>query len=177
MPEKPSQELLVALAGPAVNVVLALVLYAVLALRGSFVPPWAAEHTGANILEKLLWINVSLALFNLLPAFPMDGGRILRALLGWRGGWLRATERAVWIGRWLALSLCFFGLGLCLLGETGPLTLVLVGVFIWWSGNQELASVRARHAFAPARSGFSPAEIASLERFRGRISDRPPEPR
>jgi Zn-dependent protease len=84
MPEKPSQELLVALAGPAVNVVLAAVLYAVLVLRGSFIAPWAAEHSGTNILEKLLWINVSLALFNLLPAFPMDGGRALRAALALR---------------------------------------------------------------------------------------------
>jgi len=168
IPESTRIEALIAIAGPAVNFLLALV--GLLAAGSWRYPPQDA-------FQWFSLVNLSMGVFNLLPAFPMDGGRILRALLGWRGGWLRATERAVWIGRWFALSLCFFGLGLCLLGETGPLTLVLVGVFIWWSGNQELASVRARHAFAPARSGFSPAEVAALERFRGRISDRPPEPR
>jgi len=172
IPESTRIETLIAIAGPAVNFLLAgLGLLA----SGSF------HYPPRDLFQWFSLVNLSMGLFNLLPAFPMDGGRVLRALLGWRGGWLKATERAVWIGRWFAISLCLFGIGLAFLGETGSLTLALVGVFIWWSGNAELASVRARHALATLtraeRSGFSTEEIAALERFRGRLSDSHPDER
>jgi len=156
IPESTRIEALIAVAGPAVNFLLA----GGGTLAG--LPP-----DGAFVS----W-NLAMGLFNLLPAFPMDGGRLLRAFLGRRGNWLGATESAVRIGRWFALLLC-------LIGFAGVYTLPLVGVFVWWSGVQELALVRARHAAvdrAP-RSGFGPEEIEALERFRGRISDRPPEER
>ena len=78
MPKDPKQELLVALAGPAVNVVLAAGLYAVLALGQGLTPAGGVLSVGGSFLDQLLWLNVSLAVFNLLPAFPMDGGRVLR---------------------------------------------------------------------------------------------------
>jgi Zn-dependent protease len=166
IPESTHIEALIAIAGPAVNFLLALL--GLLASGSWHYPP-------SDLFQWFSLVNLSMGLFNLLPAFPMDGGRILRALLGWRGDWLKATERAVWIGRWFAISLCLLGFGLLLLGDPGPLTLVLVGIFIWWSGNAELASVRARHALSSVaraeRSGFSAEEIAALERFRGRLSD------
>ena len=168
IPESTRIETLIAIAGPAVNFLLAGV---GLLVSGSFRSP------PGDFFQWFSVVNLTMGLFNLLPAFPMDGGRILRALLGWRGGWLKATERAVWIGRWFAISLGLFGFALWRLGESSSLawTLALVGVFIWWAGNAELAGVRARHAYASAasaaRSGFSAEEIAALERFRGRLSD------
>jgi Zn-dependent protease/CBS domain-containing protein len=141
MPEKPSQELLVALAGPAVNVVLAAGLFAVLGLRGSVVAPWAAEHTGGNILEKLFWINVSLALFNLLPAFPMDGGRALRAALALRLDYVRATEIAARLGQGMALLFGAFGL------FHNPM-LLFIALFVWMGAQQEASVVGIRRALA-----------------------------
>ena len=92
MPREPRQELLIALAGPAVNVLLAVILYAALALSGDLArlreldAAGTATMTSATALAQLFAINVSLAVFNLLPAFPLDGGRVLRALLAMRGG-------------------------------------------------------------------------------------------
>ncbi len=96
LPENPRHELLVTLAGPAVNVVIAGVLFAVL----YFLYP-GNKFSQANLLEgnflvRLMWVNVFLGAFNLLPAFPMDGGRVLRALLSMRLGRARATRLAAW---------------------------------------------------------------------------------
>jgi Zn-dependent protease/CBS domain-containing protein len=141
MPEKPSQELLVALAGPAVNVVLAAGLFVVLILRGSFVAPWAVEHSGGNIFEKLFWINVSLALFNLLPAFPMDGGRALRAGLALRLDYVRATEIAARLGQGMALLFGAFGL------FHNPM-LLFIALFVWMGAQQEANIVGMKRALA-----------------------------
>src|SRR5207249_4005278 len=96
MPDEPRQELIIALAGPLVNVVIAFTLFAVVGWRGLAAQ---AAMGGPDLLAQLLVINVVLVLFNLLPAFPMDGGRVLRALLATRLSYTRATQLAASIGQ------------------------------------------------------------------------------
>src|SRR6266487_4132654 len=95
MPEEPKQELLIAIAGPMVNVVIALGLF-VAGGAQAFVNPSTVE--GGGFIAQLMTINILLVLFNLLPAFPMDGGRVLRALLATRLSYARATQVAASIG-------------------------------------------------------------------------------
>lgn len=98
------QELAIALVGPALNIVLAAVVWAALAVRGGGIGLGAAGPWSELILEQLLWINFALAAFNLLPAFPLDGGRALRALLSI---WIRrqtATRIAAGEGKLLAVA-------------------------------------------------------------------------
>ncbi|MDD4933452.1 MAG: site-2 protease family protein [Methylacidiphilaceae bacterium] len=138
MPDDPRQELLVALAGPAVNVVLAALLYAILLLGGG-VQSWTNVHwLGGNLLLNLFWINVTLAAFNLLPAFPMDGGRVLRALLASRMGAVRATQIAAAVGQSMAF---LFGI----LGFFGhnPF-LLLIALFVWMGAGQEASLVHVK---------------------------------
>ncbi|MDX2087630.1 MAG: site-2 protease family protein [Kofleriaceae bacterium] len=137
LPERPREELLVSLAGPAVNVVLAGILALIVwGTGGAFRPSEALSLRGA-FTAQLLWINVGLAVFNLLPAFPMDGGRALRALLTLKLGRPRATRVAAAIGKMLAALFV-------LLGITGNWLLVLIGVFVWMAATQEAAQVTLR---------------------------------
>lgn len=138
MPEKPVQELVVALAGPAVNVVIAalLILPIALGILSSTAAPvflW-----GTNFFMQLLIVNVVLVCFNMLPAFPMDGGRVLRSLLAIRLGHLRATQIAARLGRWMALA---FGIWAIL---SGNLLMVLLAVFVFMAGTAELMQVQWR---------------------------------
>src|SRR3954466_7118218 len=101
IPEKPSEELVVALAGPAVNVVIAALLF--LALGGMpSAESMEVDNPRISLLARLASVNVFLVLFNLIPAFPMDGGRALRALLATRMGYGRATQIAASIGQAVA---------------------------------------------------------------------------
>jgi Zn-dependent protease len=137
MPRAPGAELLIALAGPAVNLLIVLALAAVstLGLVGS---SWSASPgLLGGFVDELILINLGLALFNLIPAFPMDGGRVLRALLS---GWLgrsRATMIAAGVGRGLALLFGMF----CLYHRL-YLQALLAG-FIYFAAGQELAQVLA----------------------------------
>ena len=142
MPTDPRQEIVIALAGPAVNVVLIGVLWGV--LHATAGPAWemapANEHFfSRTLLEQLLSWNVMLATFNMIPAFPLDGGRVLRALLVWRGGsYARGTAQAAQIGRALAVLLGvvgYFGL----FGMGNPL-LVIIALFIWLAAASEAAA-------------------------------------
>lgn len=168
-------ETLVALAGPAVNLALAALASPLLLLGG-----WIAGFAGIFI-----YINLALGLFNLVPAFPMDGGRVLRAQLARNGDWLGATERAVSIGKGLMLVLGLAGL------FTGNFMLPILAVFLWAMGQRELFAMRLREMGAawpfggfqapgpapgPAQPtaasgrgshGFSDAEIERLERHHG----------
>lgn len=125
MPERPLHELLVALAGPAVNFIIAAIL---LPFHGPFV-------------ERFAFINVALAVFNLIPAFPMDGGRALRALLAMKLGPERATDIAASLGRGLAVVLGLLGL------FYNPM-LVLIAMVVWFGASQERALAHLRHAIA-----------------------------
>ena len=111
IPEKPAEELVVALAGPAVNLVIAAILLTLLGGVASLDAMAGIEDPGHSMLARLFWVNVVLAGFNLLvPAFPMDGGRVLRALLSTRLDRRRATDIAARIGQVLAFGLGFLGL-------------------------------------------------------------------
>ena len=135
MPEDPRIEGLVAIAGPAVNFVLAILSAATMALLGG----------GFDPLGRLMLLNLLMGTFNLVPAFPMDGGRILRAWFARTTDWVTATEQAVAVGRFFA-GLMFigpialmpiFGLNFC--------ALPLIAVFVWIAGARELLGVRMRH--------------------------------
>jgi Zn-dependent protease len=140
--EKPWEEFCIAVAGPAVNVGIAAILsgYLVLSQRQlNFGLENLQELSGARIALELLAINVWLILFNMLPAFPMDGGRVLRSLLSSQLGRLRATEIAARLGTLFAVAFGIYGL-LPLPGST-PM-LLLIGGFTFLAGRQELAMVR-----------------------------------
>ncbi len=142
MPDDPRQELLVALAGPAVNVVLAVVFaMALLVFPGSASPP-DSGFSGGALLSNLMWINVILALFNLLPAFPMDGGRVLRALLAMRWDYALATQRAAQVGQAMAL---LFGLTGLLVGNP---FLIFIALFVWMGAAEESGVVQMKSAMA-----------------------------
>jgi Zn-dependent protease len=133
MPRAPGAELLIALAGPAVNFVLAAVLYGLSVILAI---PGGSGGFVARLLEEMWLINLGLGLFNLVPAFPMDGGRVLRAVLsGWLGR-VRATRIAATIGR--ALALCF---GIVLPYYTGSMMTAFLAVFIYFAASAEEAQV------------------------------------
>jgi Zn-dependent protease/predicted transcriptional regulator len=144
MPDKPLQELLVAVAGPAVNVAIAIVLFAALTAAGRpilSVDPQLLD--GAPFAVRLFWVNVSLAAFNLLPAFPMDGGRVLRALLAIRLEAVRATRIAARIGQGFAVVLGVFGL------LANPMLAVLA-LFLWLAAAAEAGAAETKAALSGA---------------------------
>jgi Zn-dependent protease/CBS domain-containing protein len=143
MPEKPSQEFVVALAGPVVNVVIAIGLFIGLKLGGWWQPLGMLSATSGNLFERLLVANVFLVLFNLLPAFPMDGGRVLRSLLAMRMNYARATGIAAAIGKGMAVLFGFAGL-------FGNPMLLLIALFVWIGATQEAAAARMKSSFAGA---------------------------
>jgi len=131
MPEKPKQELLIALAGPAVNVVIAFILWLVLPPLQQ-APPEAFFNriTSANFFYLLLFVNIVLVAFNAIPAFPMDGGRVLRALLAFKLGRVRATQIAANLGQLLAICFVFVGF------FYNPF-LILIGIFVFFGAYSE----------------------------------------
>ncbi len=139
MPDKPIQELWVALAGPAVNVVIALGLFVWLVLTNALVPVNQLTLTGGSFLERLMLVNVSLVLFNLIPAFPMDGGRVLRAILAMNMDYVRATQIAATVGQGLAFVLGFWGL------FNNPF-LLFIAFFVWMGAAQEASMVQMKNA-------------------------------
>jgi Zn-dependent protease/predicted transcriptional regulator len=149
MPREPGRELRVALAGPAVNVGIALLLWVLLALTGGGVPPLQLGVADGPFLQRLLVVNVTLAIFNLVPAFPMDGGRVLRALLATRLPYVRATRIAATAGQGMALLFGFLGL------LANPL-LLFIALFVWIGASQEAAAVEMSSSLAgvPVRSAM-----------------------
>jgi Zn-dependent protease/CBS domain-containing protein len=144
MPTKPSEEFLVAIAGPAVNALLAGLLFAILLVTGASGDVMRLALVGGPLLAKLMWTNVGLAVFNLLPAFPMDGGRVLRALIALRTDYVRATDIAASVGQAVALVFGLVGL------FSNPF-LVFIALFVWVGaqGEAQAAHVKASLAGVP----------------------------
>jgi Zn-dependent protease len=140
IPTRPSQELIIALAGPAVNVVIAGVLFVLLLIAGVGTQGAVFNFTGGSFFLNLLLVNVALVVFNMLPAFPMDGGRVLRAFLAMRLPYLRATEIAVRVGQAVAIA---FGL----MGLFSGGTLIFVALFVFLAAQAELAMARQRTTY------------------------------
>ena len=138
MPEKPAQELWVAVAGPLVNVAIAAALAVWLMLTSAGGIGSVGMEEG-SFAARLLVVNVFLVVFNLLPAFPMDGGRVLRALLATRMNYARATHIAATIGQGMALLLGFAGF-------FGNPMLVFIAFFVWVGAAQESSFVQMKSA-------------------------------
>jgi Zn-dependent protease len=157
LPSDPNQELVVALAGPGVNLVIGLVLIAVV---GSVHPYELTQIDNPNLslIGRLAIANVFLAVFNLIPAFPMDGGRVLHALVAMRVGGPRATEIAARIGQALAFGLGFLGL-------FGNPLLVFIAIFVYIAAAAEAQMSAAHEALKGVSVGeametrFTPVSI------------------
>jgi Zn-dependent protease len=137
IPEKPWQELVVAVAGPLVNVVIAAALILVIHRSAPLEQLEYLESPRIELLAKLASVNVMLVLFNLIPAFPMDGGRVLRALLAMAMPYARATQIAAWIGQGLAVVFGIFGI-------FGNPFLIFIAFFIFVGAQQEAAMARSK---------------------------------
>lgn len=149
MPKSPGAELLISLAGPAVNLVIAAVLG--LAVQSSVLSAvWERAAVVDEFARDLVLANLALAVFNMIPAFPMDGGRVVRALLSGLVGRLRATEIAAALGQALAIGLPIV---LMFLGMFSFMHVILAA-FVFMAARAELASVRAE---SRARSHVPPA--------------------
>src|SRR5262249_17961518 len=149
IPEEPGQEFLVAIAGPAVNVVIAiaLIVFAGADLGSRYLT--TGESAAVPMVDRLASVNLFLALFNMIPAFPMDGGRVLRALLAIKLGHTRATQVAATIGQWFAFALGFIGL------FSNPL-LIFIAIFVYLAAASEshLVAVRAMSRGVPVSAAM-----------------------
>jgi Zn-dependent protease/CBS domain-containing protein len=154
LPQKPGQEMVVALAGPLVNIVIAALLAAILALRGRLDPYFWRHLDSLGLVSLLLYTNVIMCLFNLIPAFPLDGGRVLRALLATRMDYAKATHVAATIGQGLALALGIFA------AYKFNMLLILIALFIYVGAESESALVQLRNS----TSGL-PVSSAMITRF------------
>jgi stage IV sporulation protein FB len=137
MPEKPGEEIMVALAGPVVNLVIAALLLIPLGGQIDFEKITSIQHAPTDLLTQVAFANIAVFVFNLIPAFPMDGGRVLRAVLAFKMDYARATRTAASIGQGLAI---FFGV----LGLLGNPFLILIALFIFIAAAGEAGYVEIR---------------------------------
>jgi len=149
IPEEPGQEFLIAIAGPAVNVVIALALMVLAGAHLGSRDLAAVESSQVSMIDRLASVNLFLAVFNMIPAFPMDGGRVLRALLATRLGFARATGVAATVGQWFAFGLGFLGL------FSNPL-LIFIAIFVYLAAASEsqLVGVRAMARGVPVTAAM-----------------------
>ena len=154
LPTHPLQELWVALAGPAVNVVIAAGLFIWLRFTASFEPLQSLTLTAGPFLERIMAVNLFLVIFNMIPAFPMDGGRVLRAILATRKEYGRATQIAASIGQGIAVCFGFIGL------FYNPL-LLFIALFVWIGAAQEASTAQMQAAI-----GGIPVQQAMVTDFR-----------
>jgi Zn-dependent protease/predicted transcriptional regulator len=161
IPEDPKQELVVAIAGPLVNVVLAVVIYFVMAVDVRLAELTSATRVGGNFLLQMFWVNVMLVIFNMLPAFPMDGGRVLRALLAMRMDYVRATQIAAAVGQAMAIAFAAWGLFAPVFGAQSNPFLLFIALFVWLGAAGEASMVQLRTAL-----GGIPVMRAMITDFR-----------
>ncbi len=157
IPENPKQEFLISIAGPMSNIVIASVLFFVF-----YYVPWmprpilgnpALGDSWLHMIAWIPWINIFLAGFNLLPAFPMDGGRVLRSLLATRMDYRRATKIAVNIGHVFAIIFGYIGLA------HGRIILLLIAVFIYMAASAEGSHVELKESL----KGFKVKDVLSSQ--------------
>jgi stage IV sporulation protein FB len=159
IPEEPKQELVIAAAGPAVTAIIALCLFVVIAARG--VTDIGALVQSGDLLVNLCKLNIWLLLFNLIPAFPMDGGRVLRALLATRLSYARATQVAATVGQAFAFFFGIIGLfGIPGIFHPNPF-LIFIAVFVYIGASQEAAMAQMRDV-----SRRFPVSAAMVREFR-----------
>jgi stage IV sporulation protein FB len=149
IPEKPSEEFLVAIAGPLVNVVIAVVLVVFFGASLDARHLAGVDNSAVHMLDRLAAVNLFLVVFNLIPAFPMDGGRVLRAVLAARLGYTRATEIAASIGQVVAFGLGFLGL-------FGNPLLIFIAIFVYLAASSEaqLVAIRAMSRDVPVAAAM-----------------------
>lgn len=139
IPDDPGQEIRVAIAGPAVNLAIWAVLTLVLGTKGSTSALVEIDNAGHGFFERLAAVNLFLVLFNLIPAFPMDGGRVLRGVLATRLNRVRATQIAASAGQTIAFLFGFWGL------MSGNPLLLLIAVFVFLAAMAESSDVTLHH--------------------------------
>jgi Zn-dependent protease/CBS domain-containing protein len=161
MPEKPYQEFLISLAGPMLNIAVVVIFFFPLYFLfgpGVMFHPLSVETASLTIMH-LYWINLILAVFNLIPAFPMDGGRILRALLAQKMGYQKATKIAVNFGHVFALLFGYIGL------VHGHIILVVIAVFIYMAASSEELQVDIRETLKKFTvKDIMPSQFLTLDR-------------
>ena len=146
MPEKPLHELIIAVMGPAVNLLIILILLMIFGV-GNFInlellqhqnaAPWESLILGNGFFRNIFWANVVMIVFNLIPAFPMDGGRVLRALLAMKYDRVRATDFAAFVAKCLAVCMGVWGF------INSQIFLPIIAFYVVWMGaTQEAAFVR-----------------------------------
>jgi len=153
LPTNPIQELWVALAGPAVNVVIVVALFFWLRITASLEPLQSLTITAGPFMERIMAVNIFMIIFNMIPAFPMDGGRVLRALLATRKEYGRATQIAASIGQGIAILFGFIGL------FYNPF-LLFIALFVWIGAAQEASMAQFKSAI-----GGIPVQQAMISDF------------
>jgi Zn-dependent protease/predicted transcriptional regulator len=146
MPTKPGQEIAVSLIGPLINLVIAGILYVLVGAKTGVALPNLYPESGKVFLAGLIGVNIMLAVFNLIPAFPMDGGRVLRGLLAMKMDYVQATTWAVNIGQAIAAFFIFFGLFYNFL-------LALIGIFLYLGAGSEKQQVILQSLLAEVPAG------------------------
>ncbi|HET9714778.1 MAG TPA: site-2 protease family protein [Pseudolabrys sp.] len=163
IPEEPWEEFLIAIAGPLVNIVIAAVLVYIFDATLQASAAAAVQNTRIPLIDRLAAVNIFLAVFNMIPAFPMDGGRVLRALLATRFGYVRATEVAASVGQFVAFALGFIGL------MYNPI-LIFIAIFVYLAASSEAHLVALR-----AASRGVPVSYAMMTKFATLSPDAPIE--
>ena len=150
MPEKPVQEFFISAVGPLFNLAVIVIFYnpmkSLLGPEVLFHRPFSTA-TWPLTLAYLYWINLMLAVFNLIPAFPMDGGRVLRSLLAGRIGYVKATKFAVGLGHIFAIGFAYFGI------VNFNMVLIAIAIFIYMAASSEGHQTDAKEALKKFKIG------------------------